>query len=273
MKHFYLIADTFVKTKTGIALIRFLYKIYEFSRYRRSLYEHSLSQKKLEQQFNDLTVQAGFMKGLKYPSFSSFGSSIFPKLSGTYESELIDEFLKLESNKYSCIIDVGCAEGFYAVGLAQRFKEAKIIAFDISETAQQLCKEMAMLNNVSNRVEVRKECTTENLNSLVQAQRSLIICDCEGYERHLFTKEIIASLQNSDLIIELHPMHEKDVKQYLLQLFADTHTIDYTSSYDDNRKVFELPAVYGSLSTIDKIKIVQEGRTFSMDWMIAKAKI
>ena len=152
------------------------------------------------------------MKGLKYPGFSSFGSSIYPKLSGTYESELTDVFLKLENNNYSCIIDVGCAEGFYAVGLAQRFKDAKIYAFDISQTAQQLCNEMAILNNVSDRVEIRKECTQGNIIALVQAKRSLLICDCEGYERYLFTKEIISSLKNSDLIIELHPMHEKDVK-------------------------------------------------------------
>ncbi|WP_164972824.1 methyltransferase domain-containing protein [Lacibacter luteus] len=212
------------------------------------------------------------MKGLKYPGFASYGSSIFPKLSGTYESELADIFFQLEKNNYSCIVDVGCAEGFYAVGLAQRFKQAKVYAFDISETAQQLCKEMAALNNVSSQVEVKQECTAENLAALVLDQRSLIICDCEGYERHLFVRDTIDQLKTSDLIIELHPMHEKDVKEYLHQLFANTHVIEYAASYDDNRKIFELPDIYTSLSKIDRIKIVQEGRAFSMDWMIAKAK-
>lgn len=272
MKPLYFITDAFVKTKAGSASINFFYKTYEFLRYRRSLQEHEASAEKLQKLFSDLTVRTGFMKGLKYPGFSSYGSSIFPKLSGTYESELTDVFIQLEKNHYSCIVDVGCAEGFYAVGLAQRFKEAKVYAFDISETAQQLCKEMAALNHVTNRVEVKQECTAVNLASLVQGERSLIVCDCEGYERHLFTKETVASLKHSDLIIELHPMHEKDVKEYLHHLFADTHMIDYTASYDDNRKIFELPAVYSALSKIDKIKIVQEGRAFSMDWMIAKAK-
>ena len=170
------------------------------------------------------------MKGLKYPGFSSYGSSIFPKLSGTYESELTDLFFKLEGNNYSCIVDVGSAEGFYAVGLALRFKEAKVYAFDISETAQQLCKEMAALNNVSDRVDVRQECIAENLATLVNGQKALIICDCEGYERHLFDGENINKLEHSDLIIELHPMHEKDVKEYLYQLFVDTHSIEYVSS-------------------------------------------
>jgi SAM-dependent methyltransferase len=262
----------FIRSSTYSFLLRVFYRAYEFLRYRRSLQEHAESAKELKKLFSDLTVRTGFMKGLKYPGFSSYGSSIFPKLSGTYESELIDVLLQLKGNHYFYIVDVGCAEGFYAVGLAQRFKEAKVFAFDISETAQQLCKEMAELNSVSDRVEVKQECTAQNLASLVQGKRSLIICDCEGYERHLFAKETVASLQSSDLIIELHPMHEKDVKEYLHLLLAGTHDIEYVSSYDDNRKIFDLPESYAKLSKIDKIKIVQEGRSFCMNWMIAKAK-
>ena len=84
--------------------------------------------------------------------------------------------------------------------------------------------------------------------------------------------ENVSSLVESDLIIELHPMHEKDVKEYLYQIFAHSHTIEYFASYDDRRKIFDLPDCYSNLSEFDKIKIVQEGRTFSMDWIFAKAK-
>jgi len=37
--------------------------------------------------------------------------------------------------------------------------------------------------------------------------------------------ENVSSLVESDLIIELLPMHEKDVKEYLYQIFAHFHTI------------------------------------------------
>jgi hypothetical protein len=84
--------------------------------------------------------------------------------------------------------------------------------------------------------------------------------------------ENVSSLVESDLIIELLPMHEKDVKEYLYQIFAHFHTIEYFASYDDRRKIFDLPDYYSNLSKIDKIKIVQEGRAFSVDWMIASAK-
>ena len=76
-----------------------------------------MAAKKLELMFTDLTVKNGPMAGLKYPSFSSFGSSIFPKLVGTYENELAPIINKLNATQYKLIIDIGCAEGYYAIGL------------------------------------------------------------------------------------------------------------------------------------------------------------
>ncbi len=84
--------------------------------------------------------------------------------------------------------------------------------------------------------------------------------------------ETVASVVESYLIIELHPMHLKDVKEYRHQLFAHFHRIEYFASYDDKRKIFDLTYYYSNLSENDKIKIVQDGRAFSMDWIIAKAK-
>jgi hypothetical protein len=55
--------------------------------------EQFVSTENLKQLFNDLTVRTGFMKRMKYQGFSSYGSSIFPKLSGTYECELNQVFL------------------------------------------------------------------------------------------------------------------------------------------------------------------------------------
>jgi len=266
------VIDRFANSFFGKFLMNIFYKIYEFLRYRRSLKEHSESDKKLKFLLGDLTVRDGFMKGLKYPEFKSYGSSIFPKLTGTYENELNQTFETLGEINYSCIVDIGCAEGYYAVGLASHFKSANIFAFDIDENAQKLCKEMAKLNKVEDRVFVRQECTWEILRELVVHKKSLIISDCEGFERHFFVKEMMNDLVNSDLIIELHPMNEKDVKNYLQELFKDTHTISYISSYDDKRKMFELGDQYKGLSDLDKLKLVQEGRSFTMEWLIAKSK-
>jgi len=249
----------------------FIIRFAEWLRFERSCLDHQKTDQTLIKYFNDLMVKDGFFVGLKYPGFNSFGSSLFPKLSGSYESELLPILKKIESTKYQSIVDIGCAEGFYANGLALKFPHSNIYAFDKEEFAQQLCKQMSILNNVNNRVIVGGLCTSEWLSSFDFAQKSLIICDCEGFEMGLFDQFCISNLSRCDLIIELHPMYERNVKQYLIDLFKNTHQLVFISSFDDSRKIFDLPSQYSSFNNLEKIRLVQEGRAFTMEWMIAYA--
>jgi hypothetical protein len=263
-------ADYFVRTSPGLRVNRGLYALHEYFRFRRSLYEHQKAQQTLEAIFEDLTVRAGPMAGLKYPSFSSVGSSLFPKLAGTYESELVPIISRLNT-RYEVIIDIGCAEGYYAVGLARMFAEATVVAFDADESARNLCYAMAVINKVDDQVQIRGECTSEWIAALDRSLPTLIVCDCEGCERYLFDQNNIDALKNADLIVELHPMYQPDVREFLTNLFGSSHHIQFVSSHDDKRKISDLPSQYGSLSEIEKLKMVQEGRSFSMDWLIAKS--
>ena len=98
-KYINTLTDNFVKTTGGLYFIRRLYSLYEYFRFQRSLFDHQMAAKRLESMFTDLTVLNGPMAGLKYPSFSSFGSSLFPKLAGTYENELAPVIKKLNSTQ------------------------------------------------------------------------------------------------------------------------------------------------------------------------------
>lgn len=49
-----------------------------------------------------------------------------PNLVGSYESELHLQIEQLILERPQVVIDVGCAEGYYAVGLAQRLPDATI---------------------------------------------------------------------------------------------------------------------------------------------------
>ncbi len=262
----------FVKSSIGWTFAKLIIRFAEWFRYERSKLDYLKAAQELNHYFIDLTVKDGYFKGLKYPSFSSFGSSLFPKLSGSYESELFPFFKELEVRNYDTIIDIGCAEGFYAIGFALKFPNATIQAFDIDEKARILCKEMAQFNGVEKHVIISEACTPSYLKSIGTNESTFIICDCEGYERNLFTKDNIESLKKADLLIELHPMHEQDVKEYLLDLFGQTHNLRLISSYDDNRKLFDLPEKYKEFSEIERQLLVTEGRSFSMDWLIAIPK-
>ena len=158
------------------------------------------------------------------------------------------------------------------MGLALKYSNALVYAFDIDTKAQEICNEMAQANGVSGRVTVAGECTSAWIENTDASVRKLLICDCEGFERYLFISSTIPALVNCDLIIELHPMHQPDVKEYLEALFKETHTVKFVTSYDDRRKMFDLDSSYAEMTLLDRARLVQEGRPFSMEWMILSSK-
>ncbi len=77
-------------------------------------YKTAILNKYTREIFPDLTVKNGPFSGIKYPVASSVGSTLFPKLLGSYEHELSDILDTICKKEYSSIIDIGCAEGTYA---------------------------------------------------------------------------------------------------------------------------------------------------------------
>lgn len=134
--------------------------------------------------FPDLEVQKGPFRGLRYPSLASVGSALLPKLLGSYESGLHPYFREFSENPYDHIVDIGCAEGYYAVGSALLWPTAMVYAFDIDSSATKACQQMATLHGVADRVRVESACHDETSRSLPLGSRALIISDCEGYEKN-----------------------------------------------------------------------------------------
>ena len=71
-------------------------------------------------------VHAGPFAGMRYVD-RSVGSCFIPKLLGTYERELAPKIERICRRQPGLVVDVGAAEGYYAVGLAMRIPEARII--------------------------------------------------------------------------------------------------------------------------------------------------
>ena len=64
-------------------------------------------------------------------------SSCVPKLIGSYEEEVHPIIEEIIRRRYSIVVNIGCAEGYYAVGFALRIPDAIVYAFDVDTTAQQ----------------------------------------------------------------------------------------------------------------------------------------
>jgi predicted O-methyltransferase YrrM len=74
---------------------------------------------------------------------------ITPKWLGCYELELHDIVETAIACRYDRVIDVGCAEGYYAVGFAWRMPETEVITFDIDPIARRQTRRLAAMAGVS----------------------------------------------------------------------------------------------------------------------------
>jgi hypothetical protein len=167
------------------------------------------------------TVLEGPFRGMKYPTGVLRERNSIPILFGAYELELHPIIEEVASKGYDRIIDIGSAEGYYAVGLARRSR-ATIYAFDCEPRERRSCRRMARENGVANRVQVGAWCSAQTLKD-VATGRCLVVADCEGYEVHLFSSEVVTALRDCDLIIELHEVQGLDVRAILLERFGRTH--------------------------------------------------
>ncbi len=181
----------------------------------------------------DSRVIHGPFKGMKYPQLTSFGSVLFPKLLGSYEKELQSLIETLCLNEYTEIVNIGCAEGYYAIGFARRITTATIFAYDINKDAVDVCICMAQENSVAERLITGSFCNIGTLRSIPFSRRALIISDCEGYEKELFTDELVQLLVNHDVLIE---SHSNSISQLLRKRFQHTHIIAVIESLNDLAK-------------------------------------
>ncbi len=164
-------------------------------------------------------VLHGPFAGMKYPLRAVSTRHAIPRLLGSYELELHPVLESLRQT-YRCAIDIGSAEGYYAVGLAMRLR-IPVYAFEADSRERALSREMASLNGVGELVLTSGYCDRVRLAALGTA-RSLIFSDCEGYELELFDDEMPGKLRFSDLIIETHG---PTTPELLCARFANTHQV------------------------------------------------
>ena len=170
-------------------------------------------------------VLAGPFSGLRYVR-EARGSVLLPKLLGIYERELHDAVTLLVTRRPDAIVDVGCAEGYYAIGLARLAPASRVYAFDIDPRARRLCCDMAALNDLGDRVVVKEHCDAHELQAILDDHgRVLVVSDCEGYEDSLLDPFVAPGLANADLLIEVHEFAIPGVKASLLERFGKTHTV------------------------------------------------
>jgi hypothetical protein len=171
-------------------------------------------------------VMSGPFAGMRYLG-EAFASAWAPKLLGTYEMELAPIIEAAIARQPQRIIDIGAAEGYYAVGLAWRIPEARVRAFEAGEIGRKLLIVLARENGVADRCEVQGYCTLELLGDVLQdGALTLLICDVEGAEFAILDPSALPGLARADLLVELHPWGHERSTERMRELFENTHEIE-----------------------------------------------
>lgn len=209
-----------------------------------------------------MQVRGGPLAGLRYVPASS-GSVFPPKLVGCYEAELHPMLAKILATPYTRLVDVGCAEGYYAVGLARAMPGLEVFAFDLDPTARSLCQQMAALNDVTDRVHVGDRCDAAELRRLCEPG-TVVICDIEGAEVDLLDPAAVPELAGVDVLVECHDFQGRPISAELAARFAATHRVEVIANAWTNPNAWDLLV---PLRPIHKFLAVWEGRPGLTPWL------
>lgn len=207
-------------------------------------------------------VLSGPFKGMKYPVTAAEGSRV-ARLLGVYEASLIPVIEKIIARGYPTVMDVGCAEGYYAVGLALRMPGSRILARDLSEDARERCAVMAAANGVADRVDIGGEVTARDFDRCSQG-KTLVLCDIEGAEDVLIDPLTAPGLRDADILIEVHEAFRPGLLTKLAERFRATHWI---SRIGRTLLPDALPEWSESLSDLDRLLMMWEWRSAPTPWL------
>jgi len=190
----------------------------------RVLYPSAVLRRSVQRQ-TGLRVCGGPFRGMNYVERSIWGAYI-PKLTGTYELEVHPFIEQAIASRPAHVIDIGAAEGYYAVGLLVRLPDARLTAFEQLEDGRQTLARLARDNGVANRLEILGACDPAALRRcLEQTQARLIVCDVEGYETELLDPDKIPELAGVDLLVEVHDSIVPNCREQMASRFAATHDV------------------------------------------------
>lgn len=214
-----------------------------------------------------VTVMQGPFAGMEYLAASTEGALI-ARLLGCYEAELHPHLATLVNEGLDCVIDIGCAEGYYAVGLARRHPALTIHAHDISEAARTACAALAAKNGVSDRVIIGAEFRPEDF-ATYAGRRALVLMDAEGAEVDVLRPDLAPALANMKLLVETHDVFRPGALQTLVDRFSPTHDI---IRVDPQPKAFEMPGWLAELSHLDQVLAAWEWRQKPTPWLVMRPK-
>lgn len=213
-------------------------------------------------------VLSGPFQGMAYPVRSSEGGRA-PRLIGCYERSLAPVIERIVGHPYACVIDIGCAEGYYAVGLARAMPQAVVRAHDTDARARAACQALAAANGCAERVVIGAEFRKADF-AICQNAETLVLCDIEGAEADLLNPTDAPGLRAADILVEVHEGMKPGLVDELIRRFEPSHSIQRIDRALDGSA---LPDWAETLGDLDRLLLLWEWRASPTPWLWMTRKV
>ena len=227
----------------------------------------------LEEQYG-LIIAYGPFKGMKLSENLSWSKEDrITQTLGIYEEHVLNKLIYFSNKGSKRFIDIGAADGYFAVGMAFSKIYKEVYAFEIEQKRQQIIKENAARNSCSERVTVYGQVNVTLLNKHINKDfKSTFLIDIEGAEYNLLSTEMLLLLRGNYVICELHPWYvdngdklQRDLLDRASRLFnIELIQRDY---YSPN----SFPEL-NDLSDEERLVAVGESRGKNMQWLVLTPK-
>jgi precorrin-6B methylase 2 len=209
---------------------------------------------------NGSTVLRGPVAGLRYPPeiLASETNAPVAKLVGLYERELHDAIDNALAAGPPTIIDLGAAEGYYAVGLALACPSTNVFAFELSQSGQAACRTLAEANGAT--IVMHRAATGPAVRRL-PLDRAFVLCDIEGGEAQVFDEATARALRTATVLVELHEARAPGVTETLRTRFSH-HSLTIIDCARHDSDVAELRL----FSPAERAAATAEGRSEPVAW-------
>jgi hypothetical protein len=164
------------------------------------------------------------------------------------------------------VVDVGCAEGYYAAGLGRLLGARRIRAFDTNARTHPICEGLVRLNCPEADFAIGGRIDAGALDQLLGEEPALLFMDCEGDERNLLRLSVAPNLRQTEVIVECHEFMKgyRGIVDELIAEFRDTHHATVISERDV--AATEVPELR-ALSGMHRSLLTCETRYEQMRWL------
>jgi hypothetical protein len=189
---------------------------------------------------------------------------------GLYEQEVLENLVEAPAH-FRVFVDVGAADGYYAVGLLHSGRVDRSVAFESISECRKAILRLAVENGVSDKITVLGTASDRFIDELVaqniHSAETMFLIDIEGEEFKVLTKEVFAFLKNSLVIVETHAHIYADPKgeiEHLIERASTTHRA--TAWFPGARNPWTIKELE-DFTEIDRWILCSEGRQEVQQWL------